>query len=129
MVEVFRPGRPQRPLYLQRTNNRIPGAQLLERQRRIDNRQPGLVGEQIPDRDLLLTRRAELRPVPGDGSVEIELASLDEEVGAHCGRTLRGRRDGHDRVPFPRTIPLAVGQTTPQIDHGTPVDVDAACTA
>src|SRR5262249_19840305 len=118
-----------RLLCFQRTNQRFPGARFLERHGRVDIRQAGLVGEQPPDRDLLLTSRAELRPVPHDRSVEIELATLDEEVGAHCGRTLRGRRDERDRVPSPRAILLAVGQTTPQIDHSTPVDIDAACSA
>ncbi len=123
------PGRPQRLLDFQRTNHRIPRAHLLERQLRVNSGQTDLVGEQPPDRDLLLTGRTKLRPVPDDRSIEIELTPLHEKVRAHGGGPFRSRGDSHDGIPFPGPLFRAVGQTTPQIDHRAPVHVHATGTA
>ena len=60
----------------------------------VDRRQPGLVAEQPPHRDVLLARLAELGPVRDDRRVDVEQPALREEVRAR-GRRALGRRE-HD---------------------------------
>jgi hypothetical protein len=59
------------------------------------------VGQQMPHRDVrrdVLVRQLELREVPPDGRVEVELATLDERHRHGARERLRDRADLEQRV-------------------------------
>ena len=68
-------------------------------------------------RDILLAGGGELRPVQGDRRVEVELAALDQEVGADRGRPFRARGHQYHAVFGPRPTALLVCHTAPEIHH------------
>ncbi len=60
-----------------------------------------------------------------DAFVRVEQASFDQEVHAHRGDALGGREHADDRVLGPRPAGRGVGDATPQVHHGSAVDVHA----
>jgi len=67
----------------------------------------------------------ELRPVPGRGPVQVQVAALREQVRARRRGGLGGRVHQLQRVCPPRPAGPGVGQAAPQIDDLTAVAVDA----
>ncbi len=112
--------RPRGRLTLERTDDRFPGQRLLEGHRSVDPRQPGPVGQQVGHGDIVLARRGELRPVGGDGGLDVEGAELGQPVGAHGRQPLGGRVHEHERVLEPGPARRGVGDATPQVDHLPP---------
>jgi len=76
-----------------------------------------LVAQEPAHRDALLPGLRELGPVLGDRRVEVELARVDQAVGADRGHALRGRVDVGDRVALPGPGARAVAPATPQVDE------------
>src|SRR5207247_6097786 len=81
------------------------------------------VREQPAHSDVLLARGLELRPVLGDGSVEVQLTPLREEVCADRRDALGRREDELEGVLLPRAARLLVGCATPDVDDLLALDV------
>ncbi|MDH6485998.1 hypothetical protein M2157_001997 [Streptomyces sp. SAI-127] len=75
------------------------------------------VRQQVPYQHLLLAGGGELRPVPGDRGVHVELAAVGEDQGAQCRHRLGRGEDVGDRVPLPRCRPVGVGVAGPDVHH------------
>ena len=114
---------PHRLLCGERGDDGVHGDDVVERQRRVDVRQPALVAQQLRDRDRLLALRRELRPVRGDGGVVVDLARLDELGHTGRGSTLRRREHELERVLVPRPAGRPVGYAGPDVDLAVAVDV------
>jgi hypothetical protein len=83
------------------------------------------VGEEPADRDALLAVGRELRPVGGDGRVEVELAALGQQVGAGGDDALGRGVDDLQGVALPGAAGPRVGDAAPQVDDLPAVQVDA----
>ena len=80
------------------------------------------MAQQHAHRDRFLSRRRELRPVGGDGSVEVEQSTIDQDVGTDRRHRLGGREDVDDGVALPCTRTRGVGVSTPQVHHRPSID-------
>ena len=100
----------------QRLNDRVPGEHLLRAQMGVDGGQTGLVAEQPAHGDVALALGPEVGPVLDDRRVEVELAALGKEVGAHCGGALRRGEHELKGVLVPGSVRLVVGDTAPEVD-------------
>src|SRR5215217_9328605 len=75
---------------------------------------------------MFLASSAELRPVLDHRGVQLELATLYQQMGAD-GRSALGRGgDQSEGVLIPGAVRLTSGEAAPQVDDGTAVHVDAA---
>jgi hypothetical protein len=79
-------------------------AEAVDRELLVQAHEPGLVGEQLADRDALLAVLRELGPVARDGRVVVEVASRVGDRDRHRGDALGGGMDDDHRVFFPRGI-------------------------
>lgn len=77
--------------------------------------EPGGVAHDLRHGDLVLAVGGELRPVPGDRRVEVEIAPVGEHQQRGGRHRLGGRPDVHDRVPLPRGAVL-VSIAAPEVD-------------
>ena len=78
------------------------------------------------ERDVRLAVGRELGPELRDRVVGVEIPALDQQVGADRGRALRGGEDERRRVLAPAPAARDVRHPAPDVDDGTPVDVEAA---
>ena len=95
---------------------------ILDRDRRVERRQPGLVGQQLADGDERLAAGRELGPHAGNRSIDVELTPLPQEQGAGGGQAFGGREDHGGGVPLPRTPIGRVGRAAPEVDHRPAID-------
>src|SRR4051794_18958749 len=58
--------------------------------------------------------------------IEVEIATLSEEVGTDRRSSLRRRPHERDRVLSPEATGFAVGNASPQVNDALPVDVEGA---
>ena len=65
------------------------------------------------------------RPDLRDGRVEIQHSSLCQQVDTKRGRRLRRRPDDADRVLFPGSTGLGIGDPSPEVDHTSATMEDA----
>ena len=119
------PRLPPRLLGGEQAGDAVPVVEVLALDRLARSAEPGPVAEQPPHRDRLLAGRGELRPVLGDGPVDVDEAPVDELLHGHRHRTLGGRPHVDERVVLPRLGPGGVGPAAPQVDHRSPGDEDA----
>src|SRR6185437_9611449 len=77
--------------------------------------------QQIAHRDFVLAGLGELRPVAGDGDIEIESALIDQAMRANGGQTLGGRKNIDDRVANPWTCARFVRMSPPEVHHRSAV--------
>ncbi len=124
VVAVAFSGLPPWRLRRERLRHHVPAAPRAGRQRARNRRQRRLMREQVAQRDPRLARLRELRPVSGDGRVELEPPHLGESEHADGGDRLADGVEVDDRVALPRARARAVGVSAPQVDHAAPVDVD-----
>lgn len=89
----------------------------------VDRGQPGLVGEQPADGNVLLPVRRELRPVLRDGCVEVQLPALGEQERARGRHGLGGGVDDLQGVVLRGSVVLGIGDPAPQVDHFPTVQV------
>ncbi len=82
----------------------------------IEGEKPRLVGEELPDRDLLFALLRELRPVRTDPLFIVDPAARVSDGQGHRGQALAGRVDDHHRVFFPGLARLLVADAAPEID-------------
>src|SRR5262249_18485691 len=74
---------------------------------------PRRVAQHVANPDLLLP---EVGPVKRDGSLELELATLEQEQDANGDEALRAGEDQLEGVAIPARPRDAVAHTAPQID-------------
>lgn len=114
------PGRgPRFPLRGQRGQpgrHRRPVVELLHRPFVV--RQTRGVREQMPYEHLLLARRGELRPVPGDRRVHVEITPVRQHQRGQGRHRLGDRPDVGDGVPLPRHRAPGVREAAPDVHHG-----------
>jgi hypothetical protein len=77
----------------------------------------------VADQDVLLALGGELRPVPGDRRVDVQLAPVDQHQGRQAGHGLGRRPDVGDGLLGPRDGPRLVAKSAPQVDDDLAVDV------
>ena len=77
----------------------------------------GLVGEDLPDGDILLAVLGELRPVARDSRVEVDQPTRVGEGNRHRGQALRGGVDEDERVLAPRLGEARIAAAAPEVDH------------
>ena len=109
----------------QQAHDAVPVVERLGRDGLRESRQTRGVAQQIADRERVLSRLRELGPVAGDGSVEIQLAAIDEHQRAESGHGLRRRVDIDDGVLLPGAPAGLVGVPGPEVDHEFAIDVAA----
>lgn len=102
----------------------MPGERVGQRYGRIEGGQAGTVGQQPAHGDVLFAGGGELRPVVGDGGVQVQFASLHQEVGAGGRETLGSGKDVLEGVLGPRGAGGQVGDATPQVHHAPSAVVD-----
>ncbi len=115
---------PPRLLGGEQRRHLVPVVQVLGRHRFLPARQAGRVGHHVADEHAVLAVRGELRPVAGDGCVEVELAPIGEHQCRYEGHGLGGGPHVDDRVPLPRHRLVPVGESAPQIDDRLAVEID-----
>ncbi len=79
------------------------------------------MAHQVADLDARLAVGGELRPVPGDRGVEIQLAAVCQKQGGQRRHRLGSRVDVDDGVGLPRPGAGFVGPAAPEIDRGLTV--------
>jgi hypothetical protein len=80
------------------------------------------VGQQLPQGDLVLARGRELRPVGGDGGVEVEAAFADQAGRARRDQALADRESVDQGVWLPGTAGVLVGPAAPEVGDYATVD-------
>jgi MFS transporter, ENTS family, enterobactin (siderophore) exporter len=118
LVPAGAAGREQRLLLREQPGDLIPVVVVLDAHRRREPGQPGLVAHDLADRDRVLAGRRELRPVPRDRRVRVELAPVDEDVRAQRGHRLGRGPHVRERVLLPPPVPTRVGPAPPQAHDG-----------
>ncbi len=121
MIAVGGARLPERRLRFQRGDHRLPGLDLGRAQRGVDGREPGLVGEQEEDGDLLLPELGELGPVAGHRGLHVELAPLLQQVRARRSGAF-GR--GEDQLQGVLVIGSITGAVSGVAVEGAAVEVD-----
>ena len=124
MVAVGGSGLPPSLLGGQRFGRGRPVIRLLHGDWHAQRGQPRLVAQQVAHRDLPLARSRELRPVLRHRLVDVELALLDQAMGADRRHALGRGIDVDDRVLLPGAGPRLVSEASPQLHHGLAVEVD-----
>jgi hypothetical protein len=84
--------------------------------------QAGLVGQQLPQGDLVLPRGGELRPVRGDRGVEVEAAQPGQPGRARRDQALADREGVDQGVLLPGTAGILVGPAAPEVGDYAAVD-------
>ena len=125
VVAVRRARLPARRLGGQAGAHRLEVVALVDRRRVVERRKAGLVTQQLPSRHRLLAGGAELGPDVGDRCVEVELAALPQEQGAHRRPSLGGGEDEGERVLRPGLPGCSIGHARPQVDDRSTVHVDS----
>ncbi len=92
-----------------------------ERHRLLPTAHTRRVTEDVTHQHRALAVRRELRPVAGDGRVQIELPTIDQQQRRECRHGLRQRVRVDDSVLDPRGARVDVRDTAPQVDHGLPL--------
>ena len=87
------------------------------------------MAEGLPHRDGVLTGRAELWPVRGDGRVRVKQAAARQASQADRQQALADREHVHQRVLRPIPALLRVRPTAPQVGYDGLVERDADCCA
>lgn len=107
---------PQRLLVLDRAGHRRPFGDLVEAEHPVEGGDSRAVPEDHAAGDVLLALLRELRPVPADRGVEIQLPFLREEMGTEAHESLGAGEDRDDGVLFPRAPGPRVRDPAPQVD-------------
>ena len=116
---------PPRGFCRQGIDHQLPVVQRLGGQHFADGGQPGLVAEQLAQRDRVLASSGKLRPVLGYRRIELELAFGHQLQGSHCREGLGAGEQVDDGIAVPGLGTVLVGSTGPQVDDGLPADLDA----
>jgi hypothetical protein len=86
------------------------------------------VGQQLPQRDLVLARGRELRPVRGDRGVEVEAALAGQPGRARRDQALADREGVDQGVSLPGTAGILVGPAAPEVgDYLTVYEEGEGC--
>ena len=93
-------------------------------QQRLDHRQPGLVGQQLPHGDRLLAALRELGPVVGHPRVIVQQSARNGQRDCQCGNTFCRRERIDQRVVRPRRPSAPVAETTPEVHDLAAVAID-----
>jgi hypothetical protein len=92
--------------------------QVGHRDGRVELRQAGGMRQQVPHEHLLLARGRELRPVPGDRRVKVQVAAVGEDQRAQRDHRLGRGPDVGDRVLFPGLGLFRVLVAAPEVGDG-----------
>lgn len=126
VVAVTVAGCPRRRLRGEHVTECVGVGQHLQRDRRVDHGEAGLVRHELADGDVALARLRELGPVRRDGGVDVEQPAGVGDRHRHRRQPLRGREDRHHRVLLPGERPRCVAMAAPQVDDRAPVEVHGA---
>src|SRR5438034_989340 len=113
----------KRTLQLDGLDDGVPGEDVFAREVDIEGGQPGPMTHRVADRQSGLLGGAELRPVSGDGRIEIEPSLLHEQIRTQSEHTLRAREDHRGGVAVPQPRGSSVGDAAPDVHDGMAVDV------
>src|SRR6185437_11704841 len=102
----------------------VPVEHVRRRQPLGDGRHPSGVAEGMPDGGGVFAVRVELRPVPPDRRVKVDLSGRDVPEDGEGRERLARRERGHERVGGPRPRTSDVGPPTPHVDDEPPLNVD-----
>ena len=115
---------PPRRLARQQLGAAIPVGEIFDGQRLLPTAEAGSVTEQVAYLDLVLAGGAELRPVPGDGRMEVQLAAIGQHQRAQGDHGLGGREDVDERVALPRPGARRILVAAPDVDNRLAIDED-----
>ena len=115
VVALARSWLPQRSLARQPDGQRLRVGEELGTDRLVERGEAGLVGEQLPDGDLLLAVLRELGPVGGHALLEVQVPAAVRHRERHGCHALGGREDRYQGVALPGQAPAPVALAAPQV--------------
>ena len=114
VITVPGPRRPQRSLFLQRTDNVFVFGHV---HRFIKSAKPGLMRKQLRERDLFLPGLRKLRPELRDALFDVDLVFLQDMQHAGAAESLGRRPNENERVGGPRLFAARVAKSAVKIDN------------